>query len=172
MNKPNFQKISLRETCFSGLSSYFEESNLELLGREVKFIERSTSRLSAWMFLKLNTCLVKNGKESSLNDLVNDLRDNFGIKLTKQSLDERFNIYGVKLMQKCFESIFEQILASSSTEKADCCPSDSSVFKRVILRDATSFQLPAHLSKFYEGNAGDTTGSVIKIQPHRRSERI
>ena len=34
----------------------------------------------------------------------------------------------------------------------------------MILRDATSFQLPAHLSKFYEGNAGDTTGSVIKIQ--------
>jgi len=103
MEKLNFKEIDLSESCFSGLSQYFEASALESLGREVKFIERSTSPLSAWMFLKLNPCLIHNGKEISLNDLVDEIRDNFGVKLTKQSLDERFNIYGVKLMRKCFE---------------------------------------------------------------------
>ena len=59
----------------------------------MKFIERSTSRLSAWMFLQLNTCLINNGKTDILNDLGTELFKNFGVQLTKQSLDERFNIH-------------------------------------------------------------------------------
>lgn len=159
MQKIDFQDLDLSSSCFSDLSSFFEASALEQLGREVKFIERSSSRLSAWMFLQLNTCLIQSGKETSLTDLADELSDRFGIQLSKQSLAERFNCYGVKLMRKCFEAVFEKVLgASTSEQKPD------GVFGRVILRDATSFQLPAYLSSFYQGNAGDSTGSVLKIQ--------
>jgi hypothetical protein len=159
MQKIDFQDLDLFWSCFSDLSSFFEASALEQLGREVKFIERSSSRLSAWMFLQLNTCLIHSGKETSLTDLADELSDRFGIKVSKQSLAERFNCYGVKLMRSCFEVVFEKILgASSSEQKLDC------VFGWVILRDATSFQLPSYLSSFYQGNAGDSTGSVLKIQ--------
>ena len=159
MQKIDFQDIDLSSSCFSDLSSFFESSALEQLGREVKFIERSSSRLSAWMFLQMNTCMIHSGKEMSLTDLADELSDRFGIQLSKQSLAERYNCYGVKLMRSCFEAAFEKILgASSSEQKPDC------VFGRVILRDATSFQLPAYLSSFYQGNAGDSTGSVLKIQ--------
>ncbi len=159
MQKIDFQHIDLDSSCFGDLSSFFESSALEQLGREVKFIERSSSRLSAWMFLQMNTCMHHSGKETSLTDLVNELSDRFGIKLSKQSLAERFNCYGVKLMRKCFESVFEKVLGASISERQrDCC------FGRVILRDSTSFQLPPYLSSFYEGNAGDSTGSVLKIQ--------
>ena len=159
MTKLNFQGIDLQASCLSGLSQYFEASKLEALGREVKFVERSTSTLSSWMFLQLNTSLMDNSKRTSLTDLVSELWNNFGVKMRKQSLNERFNLHSVKLMQKCFESVFEQILASPNSIK-----NIPSGFKRVILRDATSFQLPAHLSTFYQGNGGATTGSVIKIQ--------
>lgn len=151
--------IDLSSTCFDELSNFFEVDRLEQLGREVKFVERSTSRLSAWMFLQLNTCLINNGKTDSLNDLSTELFKHFGVSLTKQSLDERFNINGVALMRKCFEMVFEKILSSSSSHKRSAC-----VFKRIILRDATSFQLPASLGTYYQGNAGATTGSVIKLQ--------
>lgn len=159
MNELNFKDIDLSSTCFEELSTFFETEKLERLGREVKFIERSTSRLSAWMFLQLNTCLINNGKTESLNDLGAELFKNFGVQLTKQSLDERFNIHGVALMRKCFESVFERILSSNTTHKRFTCG-----FKRIILRDATSFQLPADLAVHYQGNGGDTTGSVIKLQ--------
>lgn len=159
MEKLNFKNIDLSSTCFEELSNFFETEKLERLGREVKFIERSTSRLSAWMFLQLNTCLINNGKTESLNDLGAELFKNFGVQLTKQSLDERFNIHGVALMRKCFESVFEGVLSSNTTHKRFTCG-----FKRIILRDATSFQLPADLAIHYQGNAGDTTGSVIKLQ--------
>lgn len=111
------------------------------------------------MFLQLNTCLIDSGKETSLNDLSESLSENFGVNLTKQSLDERFNIYGVRLMRKCFESVFEKVLGTTISPLKG-----NGSFQRVILRDSTSFQLPACLSSFYEGNAGATTGSVIKIQ--------
>jgi hypothetical protein len=159
MEKLNFKDIDLSSTCFEELSNFFKAEQLEHLGREVKFIERSTSRLSAWMFLQLNTCLINNGKTESLNDLGAELFKNFGVQLTKQSLDERFNIHGVALMRKCFESVFEGILSSNTTHKRFTCG-----FKRIILRDATSFQLPADLAIHYQDNAGDTTGSVIKLQ--------
>lgn len=158
METIDFQDIDLSGSCLTNLSDFFEPDTLEELGREVKFIERSSSRLTAWMFVLMNTCFIKSSKETSLNDLSDELWEQFGIRITKQSLDERFNIYGVALMKKCFETVLEKVLNSSTSTGWHCS------FNRVILRDATSFQLPAHLKTFYEGNGGDTTGSVIKIQ--------
>lgn len=99
MQKIDFQDLDIGSSCFSDLSPFFEASAIEQLGREVKFIERSSSRLSAWMFIQLNTCIIHSGKETSLTDLVDELSDRFGIKLSKQSLAERFNCYGVKLLK-------------------------------------------------------------------------
>lgn len=117
MNEQTFKDIDLSSTCFEELSNFFEAEKLEQLGREVKFVERSTSRLSAWMFLQLNTCLIGNGKTESLNDLGVELFNHFGISLTKQSLDERFNIHGVTLMRKCLEQVFEKVLSSNIPNK-------------------------------------------------------
>jgi len=47
MKELNFKDIVLSSTCFEELSNFFETQKLEQLGREVKFIERSTSRWSA-----------------------------------------------------------------------------------------------------------------------------
>ncbi|HEV7349449.1 IS4 family transposase [Telluribacter sp.] len=159
MQKVDIEDIDLEASGLSALSVFFDSVQLERLGRQVRFIERSTSRLSAWMFLQLNTCLVSNGSSVSLTDMTDTLLETFGVELTKQSLDERFNCFAVTFMRSCFEHVFEQVVASSGGPQ-----SATRVFERVILRDATSFQLPAQLASFYEGNAGDTTGSVIKIQ--------
>jgi hypothetical protein len=51
MRKDCFKDIDLSSTCFSDLSKLFEAESIERLGREVKFVELSTSHLSAWMFL-------------------------------------------------------------------------------------------------------------------------
>jgi hypothetical protein len=159
MQSPNFEAIDLSSSCLSDLSVFFEESSLAQIGKELRFSERTTSRLTAWMFLLLNTCVIENSKETSLNDMAAWLNVNFNIRISKQSLDERFNTYAVKLMKKCFEMVFEKVLnADIKAKKVNCG------FTRVILRDATSFQLPAYFAAFYEGNGGDTSGSVLKIQ--------
>ena len=148
MKEINFENLDLSTTCMSDLAVFFEQSGLENLGREVKFVQRK-SELTSWMFLRLNTCFIEASKETSLNDLVGDLSANFGVEMRKKSLDGCFNAFSVQLMKRCFEKVLEKILASNIVPtKASC------VFDKIILRDATSFQLPAHMSSVYLGNAG------------------
>ncbi|MDJ1466732.1 hypothetical protein, partial [Xanthocytophaga flava] len=115
MQDIDFQNIVTSDKDFTELSSYFSNTHLEQLAREVKFIQRTSSRLTAWMFFHLNTCLIKQGGSSSLTDMVALIWNQFGVKLTKQALDERYNLYAVKLMQKCYQFVFEQVLSHTHT---------------------------------------------------------
>ena len=158
MKDINFENLDLT-ACVSNLASFLTEADLEKLGREVKFVQRKRYGLTSWMFLQLNTCYIEASKETSLNDLVGDLSADFGVEMRKQSLDGRFNAFGVQLMKRCFEQVLEKILANNIVPTNASC-----AFDRVVLRDATSFQLPAHMSSTYLGNGGSATNSVIKIQ--------
>lgn len=147
-----------------GFQSFFQDDMLEKLARESKFIERSTSKLTGWMFLELHLLMELNGKELSLNQMCDELYERHRVTLTKQSLDERFNTYSVKFMRKCFEHIFNQVLDFKQETALH------SHFKRVILTDSSSWQLPAHLAAFYQSNGGATTGSSIKV--HQQYELL
>lgn len=142
----------------SRLELFFNEENLERLARKSRFVERSTSRISGWMFLQLHLMMLGNGKELSLTEMCESLHESHGINLSKQSLDERFNTFSVNFMRSCFEHIFHKLLTFKGADAGH------SHFKRVILTDSTCFQLPAHLAGFYKSNGGDTSGAGIKIQ--------
>lgn len=139
------------------LQAFFEDSVLEKLARDSRFVERSTSKLTGWMFLELHLLMDSNGTELSLNQMCDELCERHGVEMSKQSLDERFNTFSVKFMRECFARIFAQTLAFKQAAPAH------SHFKRVILTDSTSWQLPGHLAAFYRSNGGDTSGSSIKI---------
>lgn len=141
----------------SQFQSFFQDEVIEKMARESKFIERSSSKLTGWMFLELHLLMDLNGKEFSLNQMCDELYDRYGVWLAKQSLDERFNTFSVKFMRQCFEFIFKQTLDFKQNAAVH------SHFKRVILTDSISWQLPAHLATFYQSNGGDTSGSSIKI---------
>jgi IS4 transposase len=137
---------------------------LEKLARESRFIERSTSKLSGWMFLELHLLMNSTGKDFSLNEMCEELLERHAVELTKQSLDERFNTFAVKFIRQCFAYVLAQVLDFKQNGVSH------PHFKRVILTDSTSFQLPGHLAAFYRSNGGSTTGSSIKI--HQRYELL
>jgi IS4 transposase len=139
------------------LAVFFQDDKLEKLARESRFIERSTSKLSGWMFLELHLLMSSSGKELSLNQMCQELEERHGIELTKQSLDERFNTFAVKFMRQCFEYVLAQVLDFKQNNVSH------PHFKQVILTDSTTFQLPAQLAAFYRSNGGSTSGSSIKI---------
>jgi hypothetical protein len=143
---------------------FFQDDVLEKLARASRFIERSTSKLSGWMFLELHLLMTSSGKEFSLNQMCEELEERHGIALTKQSLDERFNTFAVKFIRECFAYVLAQVLDFKQSRVIH------PHFKRVILTDSTSFQLPAHLAAFYQSNGGSTTGSSIKI--HQQYELL
>lgn len=143
---------------------FFQDGALERLARQSRFVERSTSRLSGWMFLQLHLLMEANGQELSLTEMCEQLHERHGVELTKQSLDERFNTFAVKFMRQCFAYVFGQVVGAGPPAPEHAC------FRRVLLTDATSFELPAHLACFYRGNGGDNTGSSVKI--HQQCELL
>lgn len=152
------------EAALTRLAALFDEKALEELARESRFIERSTSKLSGWMFLELHLLMEASGKERSLSQLCEDLFERHGVELTKQSLDERFNTFAAAFMRRCFAAVFAQTLSREAPVR------QHPVFERVLLTDATSFQLPEHLAAFYQGNGGSNGPSSIKI--HQQYELL
>ncbi len=151
------------EAVLSRLSGILNESGLEQLAMEARFIERSSSRLSGWMFLELHLLLESNGRDLSLNQMCEELFERHGIKLSKQGLDQRFNTFAVRFMQQCFEAVFQQTMGFASALP-------HAAFEGVVLTDATSFKLSGHLSPFYQGNGGSTGSASIKI--HQQYELL
>jgi len=152
------------EEVLSKLSLLFDEQSLEQLARQSRFIERSSSRLSGWMFLELHLLMESSGQEFSLSQMCEELFERHGVVMSKQSLDERFNTFAVSFLRQCFNTVFAQVLGYKTTTMMH------PVFDRILLTDATSFQLPAHLSAFYQGNGGDNGPAGIKI--HQQYELL
>jgi hypothetical protein len=152
------------EEVLARLTSLFDEQALEQLARQSRFIERSSSRLSGWMFLQLHLLMESSGQEFSLSQMCEELFERHGVVMSKQSLDERFNTFAVSFMRQCFNAVFAQVLGYKTTAMVH------PVFARVLLTDATSFQLPAHLAAFYQGNGGDNGPAGIKI--HQQYELL
>lgn len=152
------------EEALRRIGDLFEAGQLERLARESRFIERSSSRLSGWMFLRLHLLMESSGREFSLTRMCEELFERHGVALSKQSLDERFNTFAVRFMRRCFEHVFKQTLGCTTAAR------QHSSFTRVLLTDATAFQLPAHLAAFYQGNGGDNGPAGIKI--HQQYELL
>jgi len=145
----------IQEMAFR-LSAYFDIATITGIGKESLFVQRSSSRLGSYEFLLLNVFDRSTGKERSLNDSCDWLEEHFGISMTKQSLDERYNTYAVSFMKSCFERMLD------SVNKKELKKLNLKSFSSIQLTDATSFQLPASLSTFYKGYKGRGGKSMLK----------
>ena len=144
-------------TIMDQLNQFFDPQRLEHWARTSRLVERSTSRLHGQAFLMLNVFAQGNNQETSLEDQCNYLYQVFGIRMKKQSLDERFNTHAVRFMRACFAEALTLGLDEVDLNRM------KRGFNRVLLTDATAFQLPAILAPYYQSNGGDTSGASVKI---------
>jgi hypothetical protein len=158
MKAEAISEILSKTNFIQELQKMFSGSELEDLAKETRFIERQSSRLTGEMFLKMNVCDFGESGGMSLTEKCTWLSEEYGVEMSKQSLDERYHTYAVKFMRACFERVlgfymcdFEGIAGIKNK------------FSSVKVTDATSFKLPADLAVFYAGNGGDNGGSSVKI---------
>lgn len=140
------------------LSEFFSAEHLENLARKTKMVQRSTSRLSGKMFVILNSLFIQSLDQVSLSDQCEFLSDYYGVRLTKQSLDERYNTDAVRFMRAVFSELLAKVLIQPQGLSSITC-----VFKRIYVEDSTSFQLSGQLATFYKSAGGATSGSSIKL---------
>ena len=139
------------------LDDFFNDDWLEKQAKASKFIFRSSSRLTGRMFLLLNVLELGADPTHSLQDQCDWLLERFGVKLTKQSLDEGYNTFSVEFLKSCFQRMFNQWLYEHSSQV------QGHYFPRILLRDSTSWQLAGNLSVFYPSKESSKTGASIKI---------
>lgn len=137
-------------------ASFFTSGEIESMARQSGFISRSTSRLTGEALLKMMVANIAPQVDWSLNDQCHYLQEHFDIEMTKQSLDERYHTFTVAFLKQCYQAILGQSFSNPITGLA-------SSFPNIYLTDSTSFQLPPHLSAFYQSNGGSTSGSSVKI---------
>ncbi|MCU0471392.1 MAG: IS4 family transposase [Arcicella sp.] len=139
------------------LEELFDEESLQKQSLETHFITRKTSQLTGRMFLLLNTIELANFPKNSLQDQCLWLEEHFGVRFKKQSLDQRYNTHSVKFLKKCFENLLSQWFVKEKPQDL------TTTFNRILLRDSSTWQLPASLATFYPSKSASTTGASIKI---------
>ena len=162
------EELGIDKELAERLSRFFSAERIESIAHRSQFIMRSSSRLTGLMFLKMNTFILSNGEERSLQEQCDYLEDTFGIKLKKQSLDERYNTYAVSFMKQSYESLLSEVLQAYVTPLERVDKEQECFFEGIELVDATSFDLSSALQVFYKG--GGNVDSSIKI--HHRYELI
>ena len=139
------------------LSEFFDEQTLQTHAISSNFVTRKSSQLTGRMFLLLNVLELSAYPKNSLQDQCLWLAEHFGVHYKKQSLDERYNTHAVSFLKKCFETLLSRWLIKEKP------PEVSTHFGRILLRDSTTWQLPASMATFYPSKDASKTGASIKI---------
>lgn len=95
----------------------------------------------------------------SLDNLAEDFEAEYGVPISKQGLDERFNQQSVVFLKM----VLSNMLSSQIQERLS--NPDKFLFTSCRLRDSTRFGLPGEYASIYKGYGGATkSSSIISIQ--------
>lgn len=110
------------------------------------------------MFLETLMFNFQRPDKASLTDYATDLAIYHKVTISKQSLDERLNPKAVDFVKYLLdESISEFTQNCISTNVFDG-------FKKVKIKDSSSFQLPDNMQYLYPGNGGSSSDATARIQ--------
>jgi len=146
--------VTLVEPMIATLENLFSEEETDRIARQSRFVERSTSRLSGRMFLMMNVLRSEGHLYKSLKDQCCFLKEEFGIMMKKQSLDERYGPQAVEFMRACFG----KVLSASANIYGGSCLSTN--LKAIHLCDSSSFKLSDNLKDLFPGSG---TAAGVKI---------
>lgn len=136
--------------------------NSELLKKiaiKTKF-QKKDSKFTPEKFISL--CVFSNNHlcENSLEELSTWLRINENLSITKQGVNHKFNNESVEFLK----SLFKEIMMSQSKLLSNNERKLKSIFNSIDICDATSYKAPEKLKDYYEGNSGNGTSCIVKIQ--------
>ncbi|MDR2087024.1 MAG: hypothetical protein LBP72_07590 [Dysgonamonadaceae bacterium] len=121
--------------------------HLQAQAELTKFFHRR-SKLSPDVFFELLFYCASRSDNSSLSFMVSRLESQYGIKITKQSLDERFNKACTCFVKSVLREVIQEHLQSIYH------PALFNSFHQVRIKDSTKFKLPAHMETDYRGYGG------------------
>ena len=94
----------------------------------------------------------------SLNDLSVKLELDYGVNITKQGLDERFNDHAVTFLKSAIGELLKKQLAEAGS-LIEC-----KEFNRILIKDSICFQVDESFRDMYPGSGGSGSCANVRIQ--------
>ncbi len=141
------------------IKEIFTSEYLDKISRKTKFVQRK-STITANDFLALNIFSSHDMCDKSLSTLCSRLESQFGILVSPQALNDRYNKYSVEFMREIFNDMLAKQNQILQKQKSHL----QLAFNRIILNDSTSFVLPKEFREEFKGSGGVASSSAIKIQ--------
>ncbi len=139
------------------ITKLLNAESINKLAKEAGFDCRKGGKLKGFQFLDILLFTHFNFKQLSLNDLSSQLAIRYGIKIRKQSIDERFSNRAIDF----FKIVLEKAINCSINRNIKI---DFTSFEKVRIKDSTSFQLPENMKDEYPGSGGSASEACIRIQ--------
>jgi hypothetical protein len=144
----------------------FTRAHIKSLATATGFTLRSSRKLDAVSFFTLLLHTVTQAQAVSLSSMVSYLSDRFGIEISKQSLDERFNSRCLKFVEAVLKEIIQDRLSSIYGDKF------FSSFSSVPVKDSTKIKTPSNMSDNYPGLGGSPSGISIQYEYDLKTNRV
>ena len=138
------------------IGPFFTTEELDQLARESGFVRRA-GKINGSLFFELLVFHSESLKTESLNDLSADLKMRRGVDIRRQSLHERFNQSALVFLMVALEELLQKQL------NLEICK-ELKGFKRILIKDSTSFQIDESLEAYYPGSGGSGSSASIRIQ--------
>jgi hypothetical protein len=150
----------------------YNSKHLQQKAVETKFYTRSSKFLPSQFFDILLFSAAQPG-QCSLSQSSNEIFDSFGITISKQAYDERFDDTAVAFVKSIFEEQLQKQIEGAVH------PDFLKKFTRVRIKDGTRFDLPKRLKDHFKGFGGKNaseagvciqfefdlrTGTIIEIE--------
>lgn len=132
---------------------------LKKIATKTKF-QKKDSKFTPEKFISLCVFSNKHLCQNSLEELSTWLRINENLSITKQGVNHKFNNKSVEFLK----SLFKEMMMSQSKLLSNNERKLKSIFNSIDICDATSYKAPERLKDHYEGNSGNGTGAIVKIQ--------
>lgn len=138
----------------------FDKPLINALAKESGFSIRK-SKLEGYHFLFSLVFAYHKSKHFSLFDMASYLFKDFRLKITKQSLHDRFTTKAVNFLRSCLDNLLNQKVQYDGNVNIL-----KSFFNRVRIKDSTKFALLDSFSEKYKGYGGalHNSSSMMSIQ--------
>lgn len=139
------------------VANSFNKEIVEAGARATGFVERE-SKLTGFLFLSIFTFGMSIYGTPTLEELIGLLKRVVPeLKLTRQGLHERINGKAVEFFEYMLSQAIQIRIPNIEVGVLEG-------FKKVLIADSTSFELPESLAEVFRGSGGDASEAAVKIQ--------
>jgi hypothetical protein len=150
------------------VSAVYNPKHIQQKAVETKFYTRGSKLLPSPFFDILLYTAAHSG-HCSLSQSSNEIFDSFGIRISKQAYDERFDDTAVAFVKSIFEAqLLKQV-------EGIVHPDFLKKFTKVRIKDGTRFELPERLKDYFKGFGGKNksgAGACIQLEFDLKTGKI